>query len=390
MNGRTLPRRLDLAPDLRHRSVFLFGPRQTGKTTWLNARFPHAPAFNLLRGEVFLRLSREPGRLRQELATSARSSGPVIIDEIQKLPGLLDEVHDLIESRGLQFILAASSPAKLRRGGVNLLGGRARTRRLFPFVSAEVPDWDLMRAINVGGIPSIYYSDDPIEDLRAYCGNYLQLEIQAEGLVRGVERFSRFLTAAALGCGQQVVFERLASDAAVPARTVREYFQVLDDTLVGELLQPFTPKRASRKPVSHAKFYLFDVGVANVLAGITRIEPGSAAFGRALEHLVFCELRARLGYGRDARPLTFWRTTDGSEVDFVVGDSVAIEVKATGAVTPRDLTGLRRLADEVPLLRRIVVCSESAPRIVDGIELLPVREFLAALWDGEILDERAR
>ena len=154
-------------------------------------------------------------------------------------------------------------------------------------------------------------------------------------------------------CGQQVVFERLASDAAVPARTVREYFQVLEDTLLGELVQPFKPQRASRKPVSHAKFYLFDVGVANVLAGITRIEAGSAAFGRALEHLIFCELRSRLGYGRDARPLTFWRTTDGSEVDFVVGDSLAIEVKASAAVAPRDLTGLRRLAEEVPLRRRI-------------------------------------
>lgn len=161
MTEPTVPRRLDLAPDLRQRSVFLFGPRQTGKTTFLSALFPRSPVFNLLRGEVFLRLSREPGRLRQELATVSRSSTPVIIDEIQKLPSLLDEVHDLIESRGLQFILAASSPAKLRRGGVNLLGGRARTRRLFPFVSAEVPNWDLMRAINVGGIPSIYFPDDP-------------------------------------------------------------------------------------------------------------------------------------------------------------------------------------------------------------------------------------
>ena len=388
MTGAPVPRRLDLTPDLRHRSVFLFGPRQTGKTTYLSALFPESPVFNLLRGEVFLRLSREPGRLRQELATVSRSSAPVIIDEIQKLPSLLDEVHDLIESGGMRFLLAASSPAKLRRGGVNLLGGRARTRHLFPFVSAEVPNWDLMRAVNVGGIPSIYFSDDPVEDLRAYCGNYLQLEIQAEGLVRGVERFSRFLTAAALACGQQVVFERLASDAAVPARTVREYFQVLEDTLLGTLVQPFTPKGASRKPVSHAKFYLFDIGVANVLAGITRIEAGSAAFGHALEHLVFCELRARLAYDRDARPLTFWRTTDGSEVDFVVGDSVAIEVKASGAVTRRDLTGLRRLAEEVPLRRRIVVCGESAPRIVAGIELLPVTDFLAALWDGAILDER--
>ena len=174
----TLTRRLDLGRDLGTRSVFLFGPRQTGKTTYLRQQFPESPRFNLLRGEVFLRLSRDPGRLREELAAVDPASGPVIIDEIQKLPGLLDEVHDLIESRGFRFVLAASSPAKLRRGGVNLLGGRARTRSLFPFVSAEVPGWDLLRAVNVGGIPSIYYSDDPIEDLRAYCGTYLQMEIQ--------------------------------------------------------------------------------------------------------------------------------------------------------------------------------------------------------------------
>ena len=218
-NVRPLPRRLDIARDLRRRSVFLFGPRQTGKTTWLRQNFPDSAFFNLLQGDVFLRLSREPGRFRQELAATSPASGPVVIDEIQKLPRLLDEVHDLIESRGFRFVLAASSPAKLRRGGVNLLGGRARTRRLCPFVSAEVPDWDLERAINVGGIPSIYFSDEPEEDLRAYCGNYLRLEVQAEGLVRGVEPFSRFLTAAGASYAQAIVFERLASDAGVrPAR----------------------------------------------------------------------------------------------------------------------------------------------------------------------------
>ena len=380
-----LPRRLDISRDLRSRSVFLFGPRQTGKTTWLRQCFPDAPWFNLLHGEVFLRLSREPGRLRAELDASGHPSSPVIIDEIQKLPSLLDDVHDLMESRGLRFVLAASSPVKLRRGGVNLLGGRARTRALFPFVSAEIPDWNLMRAINVGGIPSIYLSSDPIEDLRAYCGNYLQIEIQAEGLVRGIERFSRFLTAAAASRGQSIVFERLASDAAVPARTVREYFQVLEDTLLGTLLQPFTPRRARRKPVSHTKLYFFDVGVANVLADVTHIEAGSPTFGPALEQLVFCELRAWLAYARDPRPLTFWRTADGSEVDFVVGDTAAIEVKATQAVTRRDLTGLRRLAEETPLAHRIVVCRESAARVVDGIRILPVMEFLRALWNGDLL-----
>ena len=380
-----LPRRLDLARDLTERSVFLFGPRQTGKTTCLRRRYPESPWFNLLQGDVFLRLSREPGRLRAELAAAPGTCGPVIIDEIQKLPSLLDDVHDLIESRGLRFVLAASSPAKLRRGGVNLLGGRARTRLLFPFVSAEVPDWDLQRAISVGGVPSVYFSSDPIEDLRAYCGNYLQLEVQAEGLVRGVEPFSRFLTAAAVSRGQPIVFERLAADAAVPPRTVREYFQVLQDTLLATLLQPFTPRQPHRKPSSRAKLYFFDVGVANLLAGVTRVEAGTPTFGLAIEQLIFCELRAWLSYTRDPRPLTFWHTADGSEVDFVVGETAAIEVKATGAVTRRDLTGLRRLAEEAPLAERIVVCREPAARVVDGIRILPVMEFLRRLWEGELL-----
>ena len=384
-NAALVPRRLDLTGDLTARSVFLFGPRQTGKTTWLRQCFPESVSLNLLHGDVFLRLSREPGRLRQELATVNPAAGPVVIDEIQKLPGLLDEVHDLIVSRGFRFVLAASSPVKLRRGGVNLLGGRARTRRMFPFVSAEVPDWDLMRAINFGGIPSIHFSDDPLEDLRAYCGNYLRLEIQAEGVVRGVEPFSRFLTAAGASYAQPIVFERLASDAAVPARTVREYFQVIEDTMLGTLVPPFTPRKARRKPVSRARLFFFDVGVANALASVGEIRAGGPSFGPALEQLVFCELSAWLAYARDPRPLSYWRTAEGSEVDFVIGDEVGIEVKATASVTSRDLTGLRRLAAETPLRTRIVVCREPVMRVVEGIRILPVGVFLSALWAGDLL-----
>ena len=384
-NAALVPRRLDLTGDLTARSVFLFGPRQTGKTTWLRQCFPESVSLNLLHGDVFLRLSREPGRLRQELATVNPAAGPVVIDEIQKLPGLLDEVHDLIVSRGFRFVLAASSPVKLRRGGVNLLGGRARTRRMFPFVSAEVPDWDLMRAINVGGIPSIHFSDDPLEDLRAYCGNYLRLEIQAEGVVRGVEPFSRFLTAAGASYAQPIVFERLASDAAVPARTIREYFQVIEDTMLGTLVPPFAPRKARRKPVSRARLFFFDVGVANALASVGEIRAGGPSFGPALEQLVFCELSAWLAYARDPRPLSYWRTADGSEVDFVIGDEAGIEVKATASVTSRDLTGLRRLAAETPLRTRIVVCREPVTRVVEGIRILPVGDFLSALWAGDLL-----
>ncbi len=383
--SRFLPRRLPLADDLRNRSVFLFGPRQTGKSTLLRHLFPQSPSFNLLRGEVFLRLAREPGRLRQELAAASPFEGPVVIDEIQKLPGLLDEVHHLIESRGLRFVLAASSPVKLRRGGVNLLGGRARTRMLLPFVSAETPDRDLIHAVNRGGLPPVHFSGEPDEDLRAYCGSYVRLEVQAEGLVRGVEPYSRFLAAAGASYAQPIVFERIASDAQVPARTVREYFQVLEDTLLGTLLPPFTPRAGKRKPVSRAKLFFFDPGVARTLASIGEIRPGSPPFGPAVEQLVFCELRAWLAYARDPRPLTWWRTADGSEVDFVVGDEVAIEVKATGSVTGRDLKGLKRLHAETPLRRGFLVCREPAARIVDGVRILPVSRFLEELWTGEAL-----
>ena len=379
-----IKRLLDIASEAGGRSLFLFGPRQTGKSTLLRETFPDQPFFNLLQGEVFVRLSRNPSQPRQELASHAAISGPVIIDEIQKLPQLLNEVHDLIESRRLRFVLSASSAAKLRRGGVNLLGGRARVRRLHPFVSAEVPNWDLVRAARVGGIPSIYFSDQPYEDLKAYAGVYLQMEVQAEALVRGIEPFSRFLAVAGMVSGEQLNFERVASDAAVPARSVREFYQVLQDTLLGELLPVFTTARPKRKPASHAKFYLFDVGLSNVLAGRIEVEPGTPSFGRALEHLVYCELRAYQEYRHDDRRLTFWRARDGSEVDFVIGDEIAIEVKGSPSVTDRDLVGLRRLAEETSLRKSIVVSMETAPRRVGAVEILPAREFLRGLWDGAI------
>jgi predicted AAA+ superfamily ATPase len=308
----------------------------------------------------------------------------VIIDEIQKLPQLLNEVHDLIESRQLRFVLSGSSTAKLRRGGVNLLGGRARIRHLHPFVSAEVPGWDLLRAARVGGIPSVYFSDQPYEDLRAYAGVYLQMEVQAEALVRGIEPFSRFLAVAGMMSGEQLNFERVGSDAGVPARSVREFYQILQDTLLGELLPVFTAALPKRKPASHAKFYLFDVGLSNVLAGRTEVEPGTPSFGRALEHLVFCELRAWQEYRHDNRRLAFWRARDGSEVDFVIGDEIAIEVKGSASVADRDLAGLRRLAEETSLRRSIVVSLETAPRRVGNVDILPAREFLQHLWDGAI------
>ncbi len=379
-----LDRLLDLSSDLTTRSVFLFGPRQTGKTTLLRRRYPTAPWFSLLQGDVFLRLSANPGRLREELEDAEPNAGPVVIDEIQKLPALLDDVHDLIERRGFRFVLTGSSPVKLRRGGSNLLGGRARVRELMPLVSVEIPEFDLGRALLYGTIPSIYLSDEPRLDLEAYCGTYLQLEVQAEGLVRGIEPFSRFLRSAARRSGEQIVFERIASEAQVPARTVREFYQVLSDTLLGVMLEPIEPSRANHRIVSRGKFYFFDVGVAHALAGTTALDDHTAEYGRALEQLIFMEIRAWRSYRRDDRPFGFWRTTDGMEVDFLLGSQTAIEVKATSNATRADARGLSDIAGEAGFSRRILVCREPVRRTVDGIEILPIHTFLDELWSGKV------
>lgn len=380
-----LDRLLDLSSDLSARSVFLFGPRQTGKTTLLRMRYPTAPRFNLLQGDVFLRFSANPGRLRQELEDVDARLGPVVIDEIQKLPALLDDVHDLIERRGFRFVVTGSSPVKLRRGATNLLGGRARLRDLMPLVSVEIPEFNLGRALLYGTLPSIYLSDQPWLDLEAYCGTYLQLEVQAEGLVRGIEPFSRFLRSAARRSGEQIVFERIASEAQVPSRTVREFYQVLADTLLGVMLDPIEPGRsARRRVVSRGKFYFFDVGVAHALSGTTALNDHTSEYGHALEQFIFMEIRAWRSYRRDDRPFGFWRTTSGMEVDFLLGSEVAIEVKATAGATRADTRGLADIADEARFRRRILVCREPVRRIVDGIEILPVHSFLEELWAGRV------
>lgn len=370
---------LDLKKDVREKSLFLFGPRQTGKTYLLRKTFPASPYYNLLLADTFLKLSQRPQAIREELLTLRRKpSGPVIIDEIQKLPILLDEVQDLIES-GYRFILTGSSARKLRRGTANLLGGRAWTRHLFPLVSSEIENYDLIRILNIGSIPSIYASSNPEEDLEAYAGTYLKEEIQAEGLTRKIENFSRFLQTASLSNGELVNFANVASDAQVPPRTVTEYFHILQDTLIGSLLEPFT-KTKKRKAIATAKFYFFDVGVANFLAGRKGIRPRTELFGNALEHFIFTEIAACLSYRRDKRPLSFWRSASGYEVDFLIGDEMAVEVKGTENVSEKHLTGLKALSEEIPLKRKIVVSMDRAPRRIGTIDILPVGDFLRELW----------
>jgi uncharacterized protein len=378
-----LNRHLDLRQEAEKRSLFLLGPRQVGKTSLLKKLFPRAHRYDLLRSDLFLRMTQRPALIREELTGSDIRPGgdPVIIDEIQKLPILLDEVHHLIEEHGFRFILTGSSARKLKRGDVNLLGGRARTRFLYPLVSKEIPDFDLPRAVQWGTLPSIYLSDEPEEDLLAYCGSYLQEEIKAEGLVRRVENFSRFLQTAALVNGNLLNFESLSSDCGVPARTLREYFLILEETLVGTLLHPYK-RTLHRKSISTAKFYFFDVGVANVLARRRHIEFGTELFGNALEHFIFTELRSYLNYSRDGRTLTFWRDQSGYEIDFVIEDDLAIEVKSAALVSEKHLKNMRQEGVKKHFRRRVVVSMDPAPRTLDQVEILPCKVFLQRLWNG--------
>lgn len=376
-------RTIDLLPTLKERSLFLFGARQVGKSTLLQTRFPDARLFSLLAADTFRELSARPERLRQSLLPTDKL---VIIDEIQKLPSLLDEVHLMIEEdKSRRFILTGSSARKLRRGGANLLAGRARTCHLFPLVWAETGSSLLSAKLTIGGLPSILESSTPWEDLNEYVGTYLQEEIRAEALARSIEAFSRFLSIAGLANGKQLNFTKIGADAEVPPRTVREYFAVLEDTMIGFHLPPFRKGR-SRKPVATSKFYFFDLGVAHALQGIRDIPRGTSLYGMAVEHLIATELRAYLSYRRDPRALHYWRTTSQVEVDFLVGDSIAIEVKATGKVSSSDLRSLHHLGEETTLAKKIVVCNESSYRRDDsGVDIYPVEDFLEHLWADQLL-----
>jgi predicted AAA+ superfamily ATPase len=310
----------------------------------------------------------------------------VIVDEIQKLPSLLDEIQLLLDrNKTLRVILTGSSARKLRRAGTNLLAGRAWTTHLYPLVTPELGKPRLLDRFNRGSLPAIIDSQEYKEDLKAYVGTYLHEEIRAEGLTRSIENFSRFLEVAGISNGQQINFANVGNDAGVPPRTIREHYQILEDTLVGSPL-PAYQKTIKRKPVATAKFFFFDLGVAGILGHWGTIEQGSEMAGRALEHLIFLELKCFLNYHRLDLPLTYWRSLSQLEVDFMVGDTVAIEVKSNTRVSDKELKGLLALSEEVKLKKRIVICRESRHRRTDnGIEIYPVESFLDSLWNGEII-----
>ena len=370
--------------DAENESVFLWGARQTGKSTLLKNTFPNARYIDLLKSDDFERFSRRPALLREELEAVIESQ-LIIIDEIQKIPQLLDEVHWLIVNRDFRFILSGSSARKLKRSGANLLGGRAISNKLFPLVSAEIPDFNLIRAANNGMLPRHYAIVNAQKRLQAYIGDYLQEEIRAEALIRNLTSFTRFLEVAALTSGEMVNYLNIASDCGVSAPTIKEYFSILEETMIGYMIPAFTEK--SKRRVVHApRFYYFDVGIVNYLLKRKSLQPGSTDFGKAFEHLIIQEIIAYLSYSENDNQLSYWRTSSGFEVDAVIGKAkVAIEIKSSKEVQSKHIKGLKIFKDEFPEVRLIMVSLDANPRLMNGVEVLPAELFLKKLWNGEIV-----
>ena len=332
-----------------------------------------------------------PALLREE-CEMLNEGELVIIDEVQKVPALLDEVHWLMENRGLRFILSGSSARKLRRSGANLLGGRALRLTLFPFVSAEIPDFDISRALNNGMLPRHYLVADPSKRIQAYIGDYLQQEIVEEAIVRQLDAFTRFLQVAALSNTEIVNYTNIAQDCGVSAKTVKEYFAILEETMLGFYLPAYT-RVVKRKLIQSPKFYYFDVAIPNHLLHRGAPQPGTDLYGHTLEHFVIQELRAFISYtfGED-KTLSYWRTLDNKyEVDALICDvftnkvEVAIEVKSSDRVASADTKGLKAFSEEHPDTRLILLSMEDRPRMLNGIEVWPVTQFLQRLWGRKIL-----
>ena len=378
-------RNVDLCKILENKSLFLFGPRQTGKSSFIKNQLINndiAMFWTLLDGRLRLKVLADPSILRQEVEVRNLRDCIIIIDEIQKCPELLDEVHFLIEERNIRFLLTGSSARKLRNSGVNLLGGRATQRHFHPFNFAEIgnhPNYNLSYIFEHGLLPSMFLSSDIEEDLSAYVDTYLTEEIAAEGFSRNIPNFARFLTVASMSNSQLINYTNIASDSQVPVQTVKQWFQVLEDTLLGYQVESFTNTK-KRKAITTSKFYFFDIGIARALRNIPAPKENTTEFGEYFEHLICMELKSWIDYKHPRSKLTYWRSNSNMEVDFCVDEEIAIEVKSSSNVTEKHLKGLKALREEGIFKRYVVVCQEEHPRITDGIEILPWKYFFEELW----------
>lgn len=370
------------------RSFFLWGPRQVGKTSLLRTTYPNAPWINLLRSEEFAAYQSRPQLLRERILQNKWKF--VVLDEIQKVPQLLDEIHNLIEEHHVVFAMCGSSVRKVRANHANLLGGRALRLEMFGLVSNELgSDFNLEQILNRGYLPSLYSSDDYVQLQKSYCADYLKEEIFAEGLVRKLQPFSRFLEIAAIGDTEVTSFETIARDCGVSAPTVKSYFEILNDTLLGRFL-PAYALRPKRRQVLSPKFYFSDVGVVNHLAQRGSVSPKSTLFGKAFENWVHHELCAWLEYHKRPEQLSYWQLSSGIEVDFILGHmNCAIEAKASEKIHKDHLKGLREVITDYPeTKRRIVVSLEPISRRTDdGIEILSVADFIKSLWADQLIAE---
>ena len=377
-------------------STFLWGARQAGKSSYLRQHYPDSIYYDLLNTHEITRFTREPHLLYEEINVLSKDKlkHPVIIDEIQKVPDLLNEVHRLIEDRHVQFILCGSSARKLKNQSTNLLGGRAWIYHLYPLTFVEIKRFDLLRALQHGLIPR-HYDAKPefINDyLQAYIDIYLTEEIRNEGLVRNLKGFARFLDVAGLSNGQMINANNIARDCGVDRTTVQGYYQILIDTMLGYHLYPYRKKVRRDIITATPKFYLFDVGIANYLARQNLISLKGHIAGQSFEHFILMELKAYIDYSRKRIDLTYWRTKTGLEVDFILGDSkVAIEVKISEQVHQQDLKGLISFCEEHPKTKPIVVSQDKRERILEtdsglSIHIMPWHLFLERLWSGEVLN----
>lgn len=380
-------------------SLFLWGARKTGKTTFLKTKYPKSPWFDLLNNEVFLDYNSNPHWFREHVLEilSKNVADPIVVDEIQKVPALLDEIHWLIENgpRGSSFILCGSSLRRIKQEGYNLLGGRAWGQSFLPLCYPEIPKFDLLKLINHGLIPSHYLQGKfPIRSLKSYLADYLIPEVQYEGRIRQLGSFGRFLESISYSNGELLNYSNIAREAMVTLKVVQSYVDLLVDMLIGYLVFPFHSRGGRKDVLSTPKFYLFDPGIVGVLRRQPPFEsPKGPEFGHRFEHYIFLELHAFISLKRHSSQIQFWRTKTGTEVDFILNrGAVALEVKLTSGVDKKDLKGLLAFAqDNIHAQRLILVCLESKRRVMQcegkSIEILPVEDFLSDLWSFKILQK---
>lgn len=370
-------------------SAFLWGPRKTGKTTFLKQAFPKSIIYDFLKTDLFLEMSKRPALLREQLLARAKEElqYPIILDEVQKVPQVLDEVHWLIENKGLQFILCGSSARKLKRGHANLLGGRAWRYEMFPFVTDELKEFQLLKILNQGMIPSHYLAEKEYKrSLQAYVQDYLKEEIFNEGLVRNIPAFSRFFDAFGYSHGELTNYTNIARECGVDSKTVKEYYLILVDTLLAIRLEPFKKQQSRQVLSSTPKYYLFDVGVAGIITKRNIAVEKGIEFGKAFEHFIITELNAYRVYKNKDFEMNFWRTKTGLEVDVILNKgSVAIEIKGSNNISKNDMKGVFAFREEHSPQKSIIVCNEKTKRICEGVHIYPWKSFLSELWKDKIV-----